>query len=66
MFRQLLQFLVLFLCSTDAIAQTFPENINLDTAHFPFTFGVTSGDPTIDRVRPLQNYLQINNLIVNN
>ncbi len=50
MFMKLLQFLVLFLCSIEAFAQTFPENINLDTAHFPFTYGVTSGDPTIDRV----------------
>ncbi len=47
---KLLQFLVLFLFSFEAIAQTFPENINLDLAHFPFTYGVTSGDPTIDRV----------------
>lgn len=50
MFMKLLQFLVLFLCSIEAFAQTFPENINLDTTHFPFTYGVTSGDPTIDRV----------------
>jgi len=50
MFRRLLQFLVLYFCTTDVVAQTFPENINLDTAHFPFTHGVTSGDPTIDRV----------------
>jgi alkaline phosphatase D len=50
MLVRLLQFLVLFLASNEVIAQTLPENINLDTAHFPFTFGVTSGDPTTDRV----------------
>ena len=50
MFRKLLQFLVLFLCSVENYAQTFPENIYLDSDHFPFTYGVTSGDPTTDRV----------------
>ncbi len=50
MFMRLSQFFVLFLCSFIAKSQTFPENINLDLAHFPFTYGVTSGDPTIDRV----------------
>jgi len=50
MLRKLLQFLVLFLCSVEIYAQTFPENIYLDSDHFPFTYGVTSGDPTTDRV----------------
>lgn len=50
MARRLLQFLVLFLCSFIAKSQTFPENINLDSTYFPFTYGVTSGDPTVDRV----------------
>jgi len=50
MLRKLLQFLVLFLCSVENYAQTFPENIYLDSDHFPFTYGVTSGDPTTDRV----------------
>ncbi len=29
---------------------SFPANIYLDTAHAPFLFGVTSGDPLTDRV----------------
>lgn len=29
---------------------SFPPNIYLDTAHVPFLFGVTSGDPLTDRV----------------
>lgn len=47
---KLLKFIVFFLFSIEAIAQSFPENINLDTAHFPFTYGVTSGDPTSEKV----------------
>ena len=50
MVRKLLQFLVLFLFIFEVNAQTFPDNIYLDSDHFPFTYGVTSGDPTTDRL----------------